>query len=301
MNAFKVWLAPILIFVFASVAMAATVTVNFSDGPMVFTRTGDVNVESSGNVTLSVTDPKPTGAPPPPGAPTCSLTANPTSVTSGGTTALSWTITNGPADGTFNLAPGGTCTNFTGSSSGSCTTGTLTASTNFGLTVSNTNGSSSCYVSVTVTSTSGDLPGTTLLIKDIQYDLISISAGAYKYYKIVVNPADQGKTLSITLGSRDYTTKQDIITKKGLPQIDKTEYDSIAKCYYSGGTTCTPGTVLTSSYVSGGPIYWFILNKGATYRSFVNTISSVVPDTYYIIVVNRSSATGAYRIFYNIQ
>ena len=85
----------------------------------------------------------------PPSAPSCTLTASPGIVRYNQTTSLIWNITNGPADGVF--APtSGTCTNFTGSNSGTCTTAALTAFSSFGLTVTNAYGSGNCATSAYV-------------------------------------------------------------------------------------------------------------------------------------------------------
>jgi type II secretory pathway pseudopilin PulG len=96
------------------------------------------------------------------GSPTCTLTANPSSMSSPGTTVLTWAINNGPADGTWSPAPGGTCSNFTGSSGGSCTTGTISATTTFTLTVTNAQGSSQCAATVYVGVPPGPVPSCTL-------------------------------------------------------------------------------------------------------------------------------------------
>jgi hypothetical protein len=87
-----------------------------------------------------------------PPAPTCTLTANPTSIAYGGTTSFIWTIANGPANGTWSIAPGGTCSNFINSNGGTCTSGSLTTSgtTIYNLTVSNAGGSTACSTSVKV-------------------------------------------------------------------------------------------------------------------------------------------------------
>lgn len=69
----------------------------------------------SGTYTVNIT-----GLPP-----TCTLSASPGVVRYGDTAQLSWSITNGPSNGTFN-PQSGTCTTFSGSVSGSCTTASLT-------------------------------------------------------------------------------------------------------------------------------------------------------------------------------
>lgn len=57
--------------------------------------------------------------------PTCTLSASPGLVIYKGAAQLTWSITNGPADGTFN-PQSGTCTSFSGSTGGSCITAPLT-------------------------------------------------------------------------------------------------------------------------------------------------------------------------------
>ena len=76
----------------------------------------------------------------------CTLTASPTSVHSGGTSTVTWSITGGASDGTWAASPGGTCANFTGSTGGSCTTGAIAATTNYAL---NIGSRGSCTTSVT--------------------------------------------------------------------------------------------------------------------------------------------------------
>jgi len=89
---------------------------------------------------------------PPALPPTCTLSASPGFVPYNQTTTLSWSITNGPANGTFSPSSG-TCTSFSGSTGGSCTTAPLTAppcTQTFQLTVSNASGSSTCSTTVYV-------------------------------------------------------------------------------------------------------------------------------------------------------
>ena len=81
--------------------------------------------------------------------PICTLTANPDSITPGLTSTLTWSINNGPADGSFSPTSG-TCTSFTGSSGGNCTTAALAATTTFTLTVTNAQGTSNCSATVYV-------------------------------------------------------------------------------------------------------------------------------------------------------
>ncbi|MDP2593937.1 MAG: hypothetical protein Q8P36_01175, partial [bacterium] len=89
--------------------------------------------------------------PPPPPAPLCTLTASPSSVTSGGTSMLSWTTTH--AD-TFSIDQGiGTTTPV---ASGSTTTPAITADTTFTGTVTSASGTTAtCQASVTISSSGG--------------------------------------------------------------------------------------------------------------------------------------------------
>ena len=87
----------------------------------------------------------------PPMPPTCTLSATPGTVRYNETATLNWTITNGPANGSFS-PPSGTCTTFSNSTGGSCTTTNLTAAgaNTFTLTVSNASGSNVCNTTVIV-------------------------------------------------------------------------------------------------------------------------------------------------------
>lgn len=90
-------------------------------------------------------------------APSCTLTAAPSSVANGATTTFNWTITNGPANGSWSPAPGGSCSNFSSSTGGSCTSGPLTipGANIYTLTVSNASGSSNCSATVNVSGCAG--------------------------------------------------------------------------------------------------------------------------------------------------
>ncbi|MEN6317709.1 MAG: putative Ig domain-containing protein [Syntrophaceae bacterium] len=81
--------------------------------------------------------------------PTCTLSPNPSEITKGQTSKLTWSVGNGPANGTFSPSDG-TCTTFLGTGGGSCTTAALTASvsTNYVFTVSNANGSGACSATI---------------------------------------------------------------------------------------------------------------------------------------------------------
>lgn len=82
-------------------------------------------------------------------APSCTLTANPNSIIPGLTSTLTWSINNGPANGSFSPTSG-TCTSFVNSNGGSCTTAALAATTTFTLTVTNAQGTGNCSATVYV-------------------------------------------------------------------------------------------------------------------------------------------------------
>jgi type II secretory pathway pseudopilin PulG len=82
-------------------------------------------------------------------SPTCTLLASPGIIRYGETTQLTWTITNGPANGTFSPTSG-TCTSFSGSTGGSCTTGALTTAGANTFTLTLSHGGSTCQVTVYV-------------------------------------------------------------------------------------------------------------------------------------------------------
>ncbi len=83
--------------------------------------------------------------------PTCTLSANPGIVRYGEAPILSWSVTNGPVNGTFS-PQSGTCTTFSNSTGGSCTTAAQTTEgiRTFTLVVSNIAGSNSCSTSFVV-------------------------------------------------------------------------------------------------------------------------------------------------------
>ncbi len=80
------------------------------------------------------------------GPPTCTLMASANIVPYNATPTLTWTIANGPANGSFTGTRLGACTTFTNSTGGSCITATQTTAGAITdtLTVTNANGSSTC-------------------------------------------------------------------------------------------------------------------------------------------------------------
>ncbi len=119
----------------ASGAGSGTVTYNVAANTGL-SRTGTITVAGQ---LLTVNQ----GAAPPP---TCTLANNPNVVRYNETSSLTWTVTNGPADGVWSPSPDGTCSNFTASNGGSCTTGNQTTPgvRTYTLTVSNDAGSNTC-------------------------------------------------------------------------------------------------------------------------------------------------------------
>ena len=102
--------------------------------------------EATCEATVAVTPPPP----PPPLAPSCTLSASPSTVTPGSTSTLTWTTTNAT---TFEIDHGiGTSTPVLG---GSTTTPAITGDTTFAGTVVGPGGTASCAASVTVTTGGG--------------------------------------------------------------------------------------------------------------------------------------------------
>ncbi len=128
-------------------------------GTFTFTPTVTDNRSRTASKTLSIAINAAAAA----GSPTCSLSANPSSMPTAGTSVLTWSINNGPATGTWSSPPGGTCPSPVPSGSGgSCTTGTISTTTTFTLTVTNAQGSSSCSATVFVGTPPGPAPSCTL-------------------------------------------------------------------------------------------------------------------------------------------
>ncbi len=81
--------------------------------------------------------------------PTCTLSVPINPIRYNSTATLNWTITNGPAWAAFTPSTG-TCTSFSNSTGGSCTTNSLTKNTNITESVSNANGTGYCFTKVCV-------------------------------------------------------------------------------------------------------------------------------------------------------
>jgi hypothetical protein len=129
----------------------------------------------------------------------------------------------------------------------------------------------------------------TLMQNMVALNNTKIAASAYNYYEIVVAAGDAGRNLTITLGSHDYVTKQELIVAKNI-QVDDTYYQSLM--------TPVPTTTLNSM----GPDYWYKITTGTSYLNTSYTIRNLVAgDVYYVLVVNRSTQQGLYAIAYNIN
>ncbi|MBI5213654.1 MAG: type II secretion system protein [Nitrospirae bacterium] len=110
-------------------------------------------------------------------APSCTLEATPNPVSIGNPTTLIWSISNGPANGTWSGLPtGGTCGSFSNSYGGNCQTGNITANTTVQLSVSNGYGSGLCATTVYTTSqdscsaiTVRNATGASIYVKGGQY------------------------------------------------------------------------------------------------------------------------------------
>ncbi len=102
------------------------------------------------------------GTPPGP-PPSCTLTASPNPVPQGQSTALSWSINNGPATATF-TPQSGTCTSFSNSYGGNCQTAGISNNTTFQLSVTNSNGTGLCAVTVYTSSSPPPAPTCSLTV-----------------------------------------------------------------------------------------------------------------------------------------
>lgn len=91
--------------------------------------------------------PPPPSPPSPPPPPSCILTYTPQPVPYNYAATVSYTIINGPDDGTFSPQTG-TCTSFKNSNSGTCHTLPLRGNLNLTLTVSNAYGTSTCSIKI---------------------------------------------------------------------------------------------------------------------------------------------------------
>lgn len=78
----------------------------------------------------------------------CTLGASPDIISSGQTSTLSWNVMNGPALVASFSPLSGTCTTFTNTNSGSCTTAAIAARRTFSLSITSDSGSSSCAATV---------------------------------------------------------------------------------------------------------------------------------------------------------
>jgi lysophospholipase L1-like esterase len=109
--------------------------------------------------------------------PTVSLTANPTSVTSGGKTQLSWTSTNATSCTASGGWSGGQST------SGTATSGALAANTTFTLTCTGTGGAANASAAVTVTAASAPPPSSPAPTVQLSDDSPTLAYGASEQLK----------------------------------------------------------------------------------------------------------------------
>jgi hypothetical protein len=117
------------------------------------------------------------------------------------------------------------------------------------------------------------------------------SESAYAYYKIVVGAAEAGKTIIVTMGSKDYTTMQDLVIAKNVT-VDRTFYDNIM--------ASAPKPITTPITSSGAPyMYSFAPDSPGNYLNFSYALRSAqLGDVYYILIANRSATAGNYSISY---
>ncbi len=126
---------------------------------------GNVTVQSGSMCTTVVFKNQSVNLPPPPPAPTCTLAASPTSVTTGNSSTLSWTTTNATS---FTINNGiGTTTPVV---SGSTTTPAITTNTTFtGTAVSSSGQSVTCSAAVSTQGGSGGGPSCSLAVSPTSY------------------------------------------------------------------------------------------------------------------------------------
>ena len=128
---------------------AVAISGNQSVGPLTASSTYSLTCTGAGGSTSASATVAVSGAPPPPPAPTVSLTANPSSVASGGSSMLTWSSTNATSCAASGAWSGSKAlSNSTGES-----TGALTTTSTFTLACTGAGGSASGSATVTVTGT----------------------------------------------------------------------------------------------------------------------------------------------------
>lgn len=188
--------------------------------------------------------------------------------TYGAPTCTSWTYTNwSPTDAA--CTPGSTQTRQVATSSPTPCTGQPSSSL---LSKACPTGSSSNYV---------------LLMDSVVKDYQKIAANGGAYYKVVVGPNDTGRKISVTMGSKDYTTKQEMIIGKNI-LVTEADYTAIVN---KG----------LPQFSTAGPALWYYITTGTTYKTRGHTIYNITAgDVYYIFIKNVSGQTGTYSISYNL-
>jgi len=236
-------------------------------------------------------------------APSCTLTASPSTVVSGTPSALSVTTTNGPVNGTWFASPGGTCANFINLGSYSCTTANITAATTYQLNVYNAGGYNSCSATVAICPTITNntavplAPGT--LNKSGYSQNITFTGGtAPVTCSIPVGTLPSGLTLSgcnisgtpTSAGTYAFTTR--VTDSCGVPRIsDRATSIVIANC--SAGYTLRNMT---------GANRWYRRNGGAC-TAWANNGDVIVAsaDTYDIYTNNTCATLCASTNYLNQQ
>ena len=225
-------------------------------------------------------------------APTCTLTASPSTVVSGTPTALSVTTTNGPVNGTWLASPGGTCTNFINLGSYSCTTANITTATTYQINVYNAAGYNSCSATVatcpTITNnTANPLAAGTVNKPGYSQNITFTGGTAPVTCSIAVGSLPSGLTLSgctisgtpTAAGTFAFTTR--VTDSCGVPRIaDRATSIAIADC--SAGYTLRNMT---------GANRWYRRNGGACTAWANNGDVTVAAADAYDIYTNNTCTT----------
>lgn len=129
-----------------------------------------------------------------------------------------------------------------------------------------------------------------VLLKDsVSYNYIKIPANGVAYYKVVIGPNDTGRKITVTIGSCDYTTKQEMIIGKNIP-VTETNYTEIVN------------KGLPQYSTAGKDGLWYYITAGTSYLSRAHTILNITAgNVYYILIKNVSKQTGTYSISYNLR
>jgi hypothetical protein len=181
-------------------------------------------------------------------------------------------------NGTFTQAP----------SSGLCDAGTPSAVTGTGPWTWSCQGANNGTTASCQASSSPTPPpvnGYTSLVSGSDVRNNSIAPNGEAFYQFTVDAAHAGHAPTVQLISTDGTTVQMLVVKKGLPLVTRAEFDNYWNSFIGGGSS-----------IGVGPQYWFRLSNGGSYSSIASTIYNAQPDTYSVVVVNKSAKAGSYRI-----